>query len=241
MVLAAGLGTRMRPFTLDRPKALVCVAGRPLIDHMLDRLADAGVERAVVNVHAFADLLEAHLRRRAGPPHIAISDERGRLLETGGGVKHARALLGEAPIFVANIDSVWTESAGSALNALAQGWRPGAMQARLLLAPVADSLGFNERGDFFMDADERLTPRRSLDPGAATPASAPYAYAGVQILDPAPVYASAETAFGLFPCWAQMARRGTLFGSLLSGVWMHVGDPDALAAAERRLEQEEAP
>src|SRR2546425_13299746 len=128
MVLAAGLGTRMRPLTDDRPKALVEVAGKPLIDHMLDRLADVGVERAVVNVHYFADRLEAHVRARGGPPEILISDERPAALETGGGVKHALPLLGPDPIWVANIDSVWIEHDASALAAVANAWDPDRME-----------------------------------------------------------------------------------------------------------------
>ena len=122
MVLAAGLGTRMRPLTNDRPKALVEVGGKALIDHMLDRLAAAGVEAAVVNVHYFADLVEAHLKAREAKglrPRIVISDERPQALETGGGIKHALPLLGESPVFVANIDSIWIERAGAAIDALA--------------------------------------------------------------------------------------------------------------------------
>ena len=140
MVLAAGLGTRMRPLTNDRPKALVEVGGKVLIDHMLDRLADAGVQRAVVNVHAFADRLIAHLQARSHGPEIAISDEREHPLplETGGGIKAARDALGDAPILVANIDSVWLEDGeppAQAIRALCNGFDPAAATARLMLVP----------------------------------------------------------------------------------------------------------
>jgi MurNAc alpha-1-phosphate uridylyltransferase len=144
MVLAAGLGTRMRPLTNDRPKALVEVAGQALIDHVLDRLGDAGVETAVVNVHYFADRLEQHLSARAYP-RIVISDERAELLETGGGLKKARGLLGDDPVWVANIDSVWTERR-SALRALAELWDPEKMDVALLLAPLDRSLASMARG-----------------------------------------------------------------------------------------------
>jgi MurNAc alpha-1-phosphate uridylyltransferase len=133
MVLAAGLGTRMRPLTDDRPKALVEVGGKALVDHVLDRLADVGVTRAVVNVHWFADRLEAHLAARGRGPQIVVSDERAELLETGGGLRKARPLLGDDPVFVANIDSVWTDR-GDALNQLARLWNPSIMDAALLLA-----------------------------------------------------------------------------------------------------------
>src|SRR5262249_6798488 len=157
-VLAAGLGTRMRPLTNDRPKALVEVAGRALIDHVLDRLADAGVKRAVVNVHWFADRLESHLAGRRGGPEIVISDERRELLETGGGLKKARKLLGDDPVFVANIDSVWIDR-GDALAELAALWDPERMDTALLLARREESIGFEGAGDVFLGDDGRLTFR----------------------------------------------------------------------------------
>ena len=135
MVLAAGKGTRMRPLTNDRPKALVTVNGKALIDHVLDRLVEAGVRRAVVNVHAFADMLEDHLAKRRDI-EIAISDERALLMETGGGVVQALPLLGADPIIVCNIDSVWTEPTGSAIARLAAGYDRATMGARLMLSRV---------------------------------------------------------------------------------------------------------
>jgi MurNAc alpha-1-phosphate uridylyltransferase len=228
MVLAAGLGTRMRPLTDDRPKALVEVGGRVLIDHMLDRLADAGVTRAVVNVHAFADRLEAHLAARARPPAIVVSDERALLLETGGGLKKARHLVGDAPIFVANIDSVWIETGVPALPALAQGWDAARMDCRLMVTPTEEAMGFDGPGDFFMDAEGRLSMRGDAK-------TAPFAYTGVKIAKPQIVDGEASDAFSLTPIWRRLAAEGRLFGSPLEGQWMHVGDPAARDAAAARL------
>jgi len=227
MVLAAGLGTRMRPLTDDRPKALVEVAGKALIDHVLDRLAEAGVTRAVVNVHAFADMLEDHLSHR-GDLEIVISDERAALLETAGGMKKARPLIGDEPILVANIDSVWIETGGPALQRLIRAWDPQRMDDLLLLAPVADSLGFDGRGDFFRAENGRIAHR-----GGAP--SAPYAFMGVHMLDPRLIDRWPAGPHGIFPHWMAYAERGRLHGVVMDGVWMHVGDPAARAAAEARL------
>jgi len=234
MVLAAGLGTRMRPLTDDRPKALVEVGGRPLIDHMLDRLAEAGVKRAVVNVHAFAGRLMHHLDQRTAPI-IMISDERDHSipLETGGGIKRARSALGEAPILVANIDSVWIEDGeppAAAIRLLCDRFDPAREASRLMLARMERTSGFDGPGDFFMDEDERLIPRRVN--GAPT---APLNYMGVHIVDPRPIYGRPETAFSLFPLWVEWAAAGRLAGQVMEGDWMHVGDPEALRAAEARL------
>jgi MurNAc alpha-1-phosphate uridylyltransferase len=230
MVLAAGLGTRMRPLTDDRPKALVEVGGKALIDHVLDRLAEAGVERAVVNVHWFADRLETHLRARGRGPGIVISDERAELLETGGGLRKARPLLGDAPVFVANIDSVWVDR-GDALNQLARLWNPSIMDAALLLARREGAIGFEGDGDFFLGDDDRLTFR-----GEA--ASAPYAYMGVHITRPDYADGGPEGPFSLSPLWRQSAAAGRLFGLVMDGDWMHVGDPQARAEAEARLAED---
>lgn len=230
MVLAAGLGTRMRPLTDDRPKALVEVGGKALVDHVLDRLADVGVERAVVNVHWFADRLEAHLAARDRGPEIAISDERAELLETGGGLKKARGLLGEDPVFVANIDSVWIDR-GDALNQLARLWNPSIMDAALLLARREGSIGFEGDGDFFLEEDRRLIFR-----GEAP--AAPFAYMGVHICRPDYVAAGPEGPFSLSALWRRSAAGGRLHGCVLDGDWMHVGDPQARDAAEARLAAE---
>jgi MurNAc alpha-1-phosphate uridylyltransferase len=230
MVLAAGLGTRMRPLTDSRPKALIEVGGKALIDHTLDRLAEVGVERVVVNVHAFADQLEAHLAGR-DDLEILISDERAALLETGGGVKKAHALLGEAPIWVANSDYVWVDGAEPGLAALARTWDPARMDACLIVAPRAETLGFDTAGDFFRDADGVLTHR-----GQA--AEAPFHCFGVQILDPQPVYADPDERFSLLRAWLKAAERRRLIGVVPDGLWMQVGDPRARDAVEARLAAE---
>ena len=227
MVLAAGLGTRMRPLTDDRPKALVQVRGRALIDHVLDRLADAGVERAVVNVHWFADRLEQHLKGRGRGLDIVISDERAELLETGGGLRKARPLLGDDPVFVANIDSVWIDR-GDALADLARLWNPETMDAALLLARREGSIGFEGDGDFFLDDDGRLTFR-----GEAP--SAPFAYMGVHITRPGYADDGPDGPFSLSPLWRKSAAEGRLHGCVLDGAWMHVGDPTARDQAEAKL------
>ena len=231
MVLAAGLGTRMRPLTDDRPKALVEVGGRALIDHVLDRLADAGVETAVVNVHWFADRLESHLKARRRGPDILISDERAELLETGGGLKKAHPLLGDDPVFVANIDSVWIDRAktpGGALADLVRLWNPEAMDAALLLARREGSIGFEGDGDFFLRDGGGLAFR-----GAA--ASAPFAYMGVHITRPGYADNGPDGPFSLSPLWRKSAAEGRLFGCVLDGDWMHVGDPQARDRAEAKL------
>jgi len=232
-VLAAGLGTRMRPLTDDRPKALVEVGGRALIDHMLDRLRDAGARRFIINVHAFADRLEAHLKA-CTDLDIVISDEREALLETGGGLKKAMSLLGREAIWVANIDSVWVEDfevkhgEGRALNELAATWDPEAMDAVLLLARMDRTTGFDGAGDFFMDGDNRLTFRNEAP-------AAPLNYMGVHITRPDIVASVPEAAFSLSKIWRRCAPQGRLHGVLMEGDWMHVGDPAARDVAETRL------
>ena len=225
MVLAAGLGTRMRPLTNDRPKALIEVAGRALIDHVLDRLAEAGVTRAVVNVHAFADRLEAHLKHRSDL-EIIISDERDALLETGGGLRRARPLLGHAPILVANIDSLWTDD--RLIPRMIDAWDGSRMDDLLLVVPMAKALGFDGPGDFFIAADGRLQHRGERP-------AAPLAYMGVHMLDPALIEAWPDEAHGIFPHWMEFARAGRLHGVQADGRWMHVGDPAAVAMAEGEL------
>ncbi|MFT4074855.1 MAG: nucleotidyltransferase family protein [Asticcacaulis sp.] len=227
-ILAAGLGTRMRPLTDDRPKALVEVGGRTLIDHMLDRLSAAGAKRFVVNVHYFADRLEAHLKARTDLD-IVISDERDALLETGGGLKKARPLLGDDPIWVANIDSVWLEKDpdGTALKALCAQWNPEEMDAALLVTAMETSHGFDGPGDFFL-TDGRLAFRNEAP-------SAPWNYMGVHITRPQIIDAEPEGAFSLSRLWRQLAPQGRLHGTVFTGKWMHVGDPAARDYAEAHL------
>ena len=228
MVLAAGLGTRMRPLTNDKPKALVEVGGKALVDHLIDRLEAEGVERIVINVHAFADQLETHLLRRRGGSEILISDERQALLDTGGGVKKAQALLGEEPIWVANSDYIWLEDGQPALRTLAEAWDPARMDSCLVVVPKARTLGFETPGDFFPGPDGGLIHRD----GAA---EAPLHCFGIQILDPTLVYAVQEDRFSLFRVWMQAAELGRLKGVTPGGFWMQVGDPASLQAAQARL------
>ena len=227
MVLAAGLGTRMRPLTDTMPKPLVVVAGRALIDHVLDRLAEANVERAVVNVHHFAEQLQRHLKKRARPK-IVISDERGLLLGTGGGVVKALPELGDAPFFHINSDTLWIDGVTPNLARLAAGFDPASMDALLLLAPTTNSIGYSGRGDFTMAADGRLQKRDER-------AVAPFVYAGAAILSPS-LFADAPAGeFPLTRLFERAALAGRLFGLRLEGLWMHVGTPDAIAAAEAAI------
>lgn len=228
MVLAAGIGSRMRPLTDDRPKALVEVGGRALIDHALDRLAEAGVETAVVNVHHFADQMEAHLARRSWP-RILISDERAGLLDSGGGIARAAAMLGPGPIFVANTDNIWIEGAKPALRALAEAWDPDRMDICILLATRARSTGFERPEGFLRDGDGRLTHSNSVDP------LPPYNNIGFQILKPEILDGPPGGAFSIVPIWKRLSAQGRLFGAVMDGFDMHVSDPAARDAAEARL------
>ncbi len=228
LILAAGLGTRMRPLTNDRPKALVEVGGKTLIDHMLDRLKAAGVQRFVVNVHYFADKLETHLKTRTDID-IIISDERDQLLETGGGLKKARPVLGEDPIWIVNTDSVWIEDGGDqSMAGLMDLWTRKDCDAALLLAPMSRSTGFDGPGDFFLQDDTTLTFRGSAE-------AAPYNYMGVHITTPSIIDGVVEDAFSLSKIWRERAPEGRLTGHVMHGDWMHVGDPQARAEAEARL------
>ena len=227
MVLAAGLGARMRPLTDRMPKPLVAVAGRALIDHVLDRLADAGVERAVVNVHYLADQLERHLAARQ-KPKITISDERGLLLGTGGAVVKALPELGDAPFFHINSDTIWIDGVKPNLTRLAEAFDPATMDALLLLAPGAGSIGYAGRGDFTMAPDGRLTARAERD-------VAPFVYAGAAIRSPRLFEGAPHGAFSLTRLFARAIEAGRLHGLRLEGLWMHVGTPEAIAEAEQAI------
>ena len=234
MVLAAGQGERMRPLTLRMPKPLVPLAGTPLIDHVLDRLAEAGVKTAVVNVHYLPDQLEAHLSQRQGkPPQILISDERGVLLDTGGGARKALPLLGRGPFFIHNADSVWTEGASPALPRMLRLWNPATMDCLLLLAPVATSIGYAAKGDFTMRPDGRLARRGEGE-------IVPFAFAGVSLCDERLFKGAPEARFSLNLLWDKALAKGRLHGVRLDGSWMHVGTPEALAEAETSFEREGA-
>jgi len=228
MVLAAGYGTRMRPLTNDRAKAMIEVGGKPLIDHMLDRLQDAGIQRAVVNVHAHADHLEAHLKARKHGPEIIISDERDALLETGGGMVKALPLLGEDPVLACNIDAVWIERGEPIIRSLIDRWKPLIMDDLLLLAPLEQSLGYHGKGDFLFSHDGRLERRGDRE-------RAPYVYAGVQITKLNRLAKEPVEPFSRNRIWNYTLAAGTIYGHILDGYWMHVGDPQAREEAESKL------
>ncbi len=227
IVLAAGLGTRMRPHNGHIPKPLVVVGGKSLIDYGLDRLADAGVERAVVNVHHLADAIERHLVARQ-KPRIVISDERGELLGTGGGIAKALPKLGPAPFFLVNSDTLWLDGVKPNFARLTDAFDAATMDALLLLAPTTGSLGYDGRGDYAMLPDGRLRRRGENE-------VAPFIYAGAAILSPALFAAAPKGPFGLTLLFDRAGANGRLFGLRLEGVWMHVGTPDAVAAAEAAL------
>lgn len=226
-VLAAGLGTRMRPLTDTMPKPMVPLGGRALIDHALDRLADAGITRAIVNVHYLADQIEHHVTRRTSP-RVTISDERDRVLDTGGGVKRALPLLGAAPFVIHNSDSVWLEGPHANLPALLDAWDDARMDSLLLLASSVRSLGYDGEGDFLMQSDGRLERRRGGSP-------APFVFTGVSIAHPRLLGGIDDDVFSLNRAWDRAIAAGRLYGIRLDGYWMHVGTPRALHDAERCL------
>jgi N-acetyl-alpha-D-muramate 1-phosphate uridylyltransferase len=228
MVLSAGLGKRMAPAANGMPKPLVRLGGKALIDHALDRLAEAGVARAVVNVHHQADLIEKHLQGRRQPA-IEISDERAALLDTGGGVKKALPRLGPGSFLIHNADSVWIEGVGSNLARLAGAWDEARMDCLMLLAPASASHGYQGRGDFALESGGRIRRRR------VEQELVPFAFTGVSVAHPRLFDASPDGAFSLNLVWSRAIAAGRAYGVRMDGVWMHVGSPDALAEAERCL------
>lgn len=227
MVLAAGMGRRMRPLSVTTPKPLIEVGGVALIDYCLDNLADVGVERAVVNVHYLADLVAAHLRRRARP-EIVISDERERLLDTGGGIRMALPALGDAPFFLRNSDSFWIEGVRRNADWLARAWDGDRMDALLLLAATVASAGYAGSGDFFLEKDGRLVRRGER-------LVAPFAYAGAAILHPRLFDGAPDGAFSLNRLFDQAIEAGRLFGVRMDGLWINVETPAAVALAESAI------
>ncbi|MGE0287611.1 MAG: nucleotidyltransferase family protein [Bradyrhizobium sp.] len=227
MVLAAGLGLRMRPLTLTMPKPLVQVAGRSLLDHVLDKLAGAGVAEAVVNVHYLPDQIIEHTKSRK-QPHVVISDERDQVLGTGGGVVKALPLLGDAPFFHLNADTMWIDGVRPNLARLAEAFDPARMDILLLMAPTTSSIGYSGRGDYSMLPDGALRKRRELQ-------VVPFVYAGAAIMSPS-LFANAPSGeFSLTRMFDRANEQERLFGLRLDGIWMHVGTPDAVQAAEEAL------
>lgn len=227
MVLAAGLGKRMRPITDTLPKPLVVVGGKTMLDHALDRLAEAGVHTAVINLHYLADQIVAGVagRRR---PHILFSDERDMLLETGGGIRKALPLLGAKPFLLFNSDSLWVERGRSNIADLVAAWDPARMDMLLLLARREQSIGFEGAGDFTQAPDGRLLRR-----GQA--ATAPFVYAGVAVIDPCLFDKTPDGAFSLNMQFDRAIATGRLYGHLLDGTWLHVGTPEAIGPANAQF------
>ena len=225
MVLAAGLGLRMRPLTDRMPKPMVPVAGKPLLDHVLDKLADAGVSDAVVNVHYLPDQIIDHVAHRSRP-RIVISDERDHVLGTGGAVVKALPLLGDAPFYHLNADTMWIDGVRPNLARMADAFDPARMDILLLMAPTATSIGYSGNGDYAMLTDGALRKRKENQ-------IVPFVYAGVAIMSPA-LFEDAPTGeFSLTKIFDRANDQERLFGLRLDGVWMHVGTPDAVQAAEK--------
>lgn len=218
MLFAAGLGTRMGELTRSRPKPLLPLAGRPLIDHALDLVDAAGIGTTVVNLHHHANQIRAHLQRREG---VVFSDEAGKLLETGGGLKAALDLLPGDAVFTLNSDAAWSDD--TALQTLAKAWDPGGMDALLLLAPLESCHNREAPGDFSLSPDGRVTRGGSM------------VYLGAQIIARAPVEAEPGKVFSLNSVWNRLIDRGGLFGAIYGGTWADVGTPEGLIAAERML------
>jgi len=228
MVLAAGLGKRMRPLTATQPKPMVRVAGKPLIDHALDKLADAGVARAVVNVHYLGDSIEAHLKERVAP-RVTISDERKQLLETGGGIVKAADQLPD-PFFCLNSDNIWLDGPVNAFADLSAFWDADKMDALLLMVTHKAAHNFNGKGDFHMDAEGRLRRRQS---GRI----APYIFTGIQLISKRLMRDAPEGAFSTNVFWSRAIEEGRLYGMAFTGHWFEVGTPQAIRPTEEALSE----
>lgn len=227
MVMAAGLGKRMRPLTANQPKPLVRVAGKPLIDYSLDALAAAGVGRAVVNVHYFADLMETHLAGRQGLPATIVSDERELLLETGGGMVRALPHLPD-PFFCLNSDNIWLDGPRNTFRALSEAWRPDRMDALLLLVPHERAGNYAGQGDFHLDDEGRISRRLPDGP-------APYIYTGIQLASHRLLRDAPAGPFSTNVLWQRAIDEGRLCGIVHAGEWFEVGDPAAIVPTEARL------
>lgn len=229
MVLAAGLGKRMRPLTATRPKPLIEVAGKPLLDHLLERLRAAGVEKAVVNVHYLADAVEAHLAKHAHGLDVTISDERGLLLETGGGLVKAAPLIDCDPFLVVNSDNLWIDGPADTLRLLASHWNGEKMDALLLLVPHARAENHGGMGDFHMDRTGRLRRR-------ARNRVAPFVFTGIQMVSKRLLRDAPEGPFSTNKLWDRAIEEGRCFGAVHQGLWFDVGTPTSIKATELILE-----
>ncbi len=227
MILAAGLGTRMAPLTAERPKPLIELQGRALIDHVIDKMVRADVEFIVVNVHYKAEMMKAHLARRKDVS-IQICDETDAILDTGGAITNALPLFRGEPFFTQNSDSLWVEGMGHALSRMQERWDPSKMDALMLLAPCATSIGYEGRGDFEMHTDGRLMRRSEMK-------LAPFVWTGLQIVHPRLFEGAPRGRFSINPLWDKAIENERLFGIRLDGVWIHVGTPQAKSEAEAFL------
>ena len=230
MVMAAGLGKRMRPLTATRPKPLVELAGRPMIDHVLDRLRSAGVEKAVVNVHYLPDALESHLAKHNGL-EIAISDEREALLETGGGLVKALPLIDADPFIACNSDNFWIDGPTDSLRLLASQWDDAIMDALLLLVPHARAHNHRGMGDFHLDRSGRVRRREANR-------VAPYVFTGIQIVSKRLLRDAPAGKFSTNVLWDRAMEEGRLHGAVHQGLWFDVGTPQAIPTTEAALADE---
>lgn len=228
MLMAAGLGKRMRPLTATRPKPLVRVAGAALMDHALARLEAGGIRRTIVNVHYLADTVIAHVKARKSSMDILISDEREKLLETGGGLMKAAPLLGDRPFLCANSDNLWVDGPQESVSMLSELWDDERMDALLLLVPHARATCHTGPGDFHMDAEGRLTRRRPAH-------VAPFVFTGVQILSPRLLRDPPGDMFSTNIFWNRAMEAGRLYGASHEGLWFDVGTPAAIPVVEAAL------
>lgn len=230
MVMAAGLGKRMRPLTATRPKPLIEVAGKSLLDRALDGVAAAGIQHVVVNAHYFADQIEAAVKIRSTPARIDVSDERALLLETGGGIAKALPLIRGPAFYTINADNMWIDGPVDTLRLLAQRWNPAEMDALLLLVPLARAHGYEGRGDFHMDGLGRLTPRTGLK-------MAPFVYSGLQIISRHLFDGEPVEPFTMWRAWNKALATGRMFGISHPGLWFHVGTPASIGETESLLQE----
>jgi len=229
MIMAAGLGKRMRPLTATRPKPLIDVAGKPLLDHVLDRVSTAGVRKVVVNVHYLADAIEAHLASRDHGLEVAISDERKQLLETGGGLVHAADLIDSDPFLALNSDSLWVDGPADTLKLLAAHWNEDKMDALLLLVPLARAQNHRGMGDFHMDRSGRL---RRRDKSRV----APFVFTGIQMMSKQLLAGAPDGPFSTNVLWDRAIAEGRCFGAVHQGLWFDVGTPKSIKETEAALE-----
>lgn len=229
MIMAAGLGKRMRPLTATRPKPLIEVGGKTLLDHVLERLRTAGVRKVVVNVHYLADALEAHLASRDHGLEVVISDERDLLMETGGGLVRAAPLIDTDPFLALNSDNLWIDGPADTLRLLASQWDDARMDALLLLVPQARALNHNGMGDFHMGSTGRLRRRERSH-------VAPFVFTGIQIASKRLLRDAPEGPFSTNILWDRAIEEGRCFGAVHQGLWFDVGTPQSIQLTETAIE-----